>query len=312
MSIYTHEMFLRDNPGLCQQMDGGHRRRNSTKEPNDAPRGLGAVREGNVHQDASNLPQLQQQNMMIQQMQQMQQQNIMMQQLQAQQQQMNQNQANQGPSFDMSTMNNMGQGVGGSNFNPMMASAFNNNSGGNQGNMNIMDSGASGPVANSAMGMRRTSLGFMPYLPASNRRDSGFSIGGFSTVSNDIGGNFTAGGGGMPGVGGGMAAVAGMGGMAGNSAQSLEKVHKMSPAGDMTNATFDDYRIASGGGNNAAQQSFKGEGKVGEQGENGGDGNSHEDIRHSQAKLAVLEDMIAKERRKQSLLSSLDPDPVTL
>jgi hypothetical protein len=31
-----------------------------------------------------------------------------------------------------------------------------------------------------AMGMRRTSLGFLPYLPTSNRRDSGFSSGGDS------------------------------------------------------------------------------------------------------------------------------------
>lgn len=32
MSIYSHDKFRRDDPGLCQTMDGGHRRRNALKE----------------------------------------------------------------------------------------------------------------------------------------------------------------------------------------------------------------------------------------------------------------------------------------
>lgn len=32
MSIYSHDKFRRDDPGLCHSMDGGHRRRNALKE----------------------------------------------------------------------------------------------------------------------------------------------------------------------------------------------------------------------------------------------------------------------------------------
>ena len=32
MSIYSHDKFRRDDPGLCHSMDGGHRRRNAAKE----------------------------------------------------------------------------------------------------------------------------------------------------------------------------------------------------------------------------------------------------------------------------------------
>jgi hypothetical protein len=32
MSIYSHDKFRRDDPGLCHDMDGGHRRRNALKE----------------------------------------------------------------------------------------------------------------------------------------------------------------------------------------------------------------------------------------------------------------------------------------
>ena len=40
-------------------------------------------------------------------------------------------------------------------------------------------------------------------------------------------------------------------------------------------------------------------------------GGNQEEFQHDKAKLAVLEEMIAKERRNQSLLSSMDPDPDT-
>jgi hypothetical protein len=304
MSIYTHEKFLRDNPTLCQQMDGGHRRRNSQKESQDdtvaaLTQAQGTTGNNTNNQDTASIGQFQQ-NMMMQQMQQLQQQNMMIQQLQAHQQQLN-NQNNQAPMFDMSALNNMGGGNG-NTMNAMMGS-FNNNSnaaglmgndnqGGNNNDMNgLMDSNAT-----NAMGMRRTSLGFMPYLPATNRRGSGFSTGGLSTISNDLSSSFNMG-------GNGNTATA-LGGLTG-STLSLEKFRKMSPTPTaMNNAAFD---LGNAGGATSQQ----GEGKTAEQ-QDSSEGKTEEGIRHSQAKLAVLENMIAKERRKQSLLSSLDSDPATM
>lgn len=266
--------------------------------------------------------QMQQTMMMQQQMQHLQQQNLMIQQMQAQLNNsinngndLNNNQG-QGSSsngqtnnamFDMSALNTMGMGGasgGSSNFNSMMGSSFNNgNSNMGGGNTNQGGMGGIMDPSNPVMGMRRTSLGFMPYLPTSNRRDSGFattasrrdsgfSISGLSTVSNDLGSSFTAGGA-TSGLGGGVGGD--LGGM-GNSTQSIEQFRKLDmptvagAGGDTSNATFD----AQGGGD-------KGNGAANE-----------DDFRHSQAKLAVLEDMIAKERKKQSMLSGLDPDPVNL
>mmetsp|Transcript_35842 Transcript_35842/g.64542 ORF Transcript_35842/g.64542 Transcript_35842/m.64542 type:complete len:214 (+) Transcript_35842:1-642(+) len=211
--------------------------------------------------------------------------------------------------FDMS-------GGGASNFNSMM---FNNNS--NDpismmgSNMNLMDANGG-----SALGMRRTSLGFMPYLPASNRRDSGFSIGGMSAVSNDMGSSFTTSRAGNAGAGD---AATGLGGgvpqqlgALGTNTHSFEKIRKMSPnptsrgGADAArrNANFDDYKASAQGSQVSNAQGGNDRG-------NNNDNNdvvNQEDFHHSQAKLAVLEDMIAKERRKQSLLSSLDPDPVKM
>jgi len=313
MSIYTHEKFLRDNPNLCQQMDGGHRRRNSQKESSEdevSHAGLESSQGPNVasgiHQD-NMAQQLQQQNAMMQQMQQLQQQNMLMQQLQQQQlqqqqhQQMGQNQANQAPTFDMSALNSMGGNGGVPNLNSMMGS-FNNNASsmGNQGNMNSLMDGQS-TMGGAAMGMRRTSLGFMPYIPASNRRDSGFSIGGLSMISKDGVGNTFNGG-------------AGLGGIE-SSHQSLEKFHKMSPShnqgGDTSNAMFDAYKGSSAHNGNAQEASPQGV-DGGNTGNGDGENGHGEHLRHSQAKLAVLEDMIAKVRMEQSLISGRDQNAADL
>jgi len=80
MSIYTHDKFLRDNPALCQQMDGGHRRRNtanSSSFPNGSVgSGLGMQEFGGGGNGIGSFvgsQQLEQhQNMMVQQMQQLQ------------------------------------------------------------------------------------------------------------------------------------------------------------------------------------------------------------------------------------------------
>jgi len=315
MSIYTHEKFLRDNPALCQQMDGGHRRRNSATSSSMTSGSGPSIQEslsqfgmggngmgGGVQGMSQQQQQLQQQqNMMMQQMQHQVQ-------VQQQQQQMsgNQNQANQNSMNSMFDISNMGTGGGGSNnFNSMM---FNNMNNGNNSNNNansalgnVATTNLMGGADNGAvMGMRRTSLGFMPYLPTSNRRGSDFSMGGLSTVSNDMGSSFTNGAG-----GGGVAQHRG------DSAQSIEKI-MMGGGGNsagINNATFDDYKVSRDGVANDGSQGLNVKG-----GGSGGDNGivNQEDFQHSQAKLAVLEDMIAKERRKQSLLSSLDPDPVKM
>jgi len=300
MSIYTHEKFLRDNPALCQQMDGGHRRRNSSKDSTPASsvnllglgQGLGGGM-GLTQQDSQQLQQ--QQSLMMQQMQQLEQQNMMMQAMQQQVQQQQHQQNNQ-----MNNQNNQGQnslfdasniGGGSSNFNSMMFNNNSNNPSSMMGsNMSLMD-GNGGAV----MGMRRTSLGFMPYLPTSNRRDSGFSIGGLSTASNDLSSSFAMGTSSANEAATNLAAL--------NSTSSIHKIRKAAPdlgsdVGSLSNATFDNFKQGSQGLN------IPGVG-----GDSKDAGATHEGLNHSQAKLAVLEDMIAKERRKQSLLSSLDVDP---
>ena len=336
MSIYTHEQFLRDNPTLCHQMDGGHRRRSSLKDTSTSggenpargqvgrastsslassftsqSSGVGGI--GGGIQDISQ--QLAQQSMMIQ-MQQLhqQQQNMMMQQMH-QHQVMNQNpaasamsqqgqqgsgggmgQQGQGGSqqgannqmmFDMSTFNSMQQGNNGGAktgagtdqhqgmmTNPFEASTTMGSGNNTGGGMNpIMESTSMGAAP---MGMRRTSLGFMPYLPTSNRRDavgfasaimgrrdSGFSIGGLSTVSNDVGSAFPTG--------------------------STEGFRKLENESNDLAASF-----TSNQGSGEAKTA-DGSGAV-----------NQDDIRHSQAKLAVLENMIEKERRKQTMLSSME------
>lgn len=83
--------------------------------------------------------------------------------------------------------------------------------------------------------------------------------------------------------------------LAGSSVSS-EKFRRMSPApAPASNANFDNFVPSAQGGD--------GGGKVG--------GEAQDVIRHSQAKLAVLEDMIAKERRRQSVLSNMDNGPTT-
>mmetsp|Transcript_20343 Transcript_20343/g.30801 ORF Transcript_20343/g.30801 Transcript_20343/m.30801 type:complete len:167 (-) Transcript_20343:240-740(-) len=158
---------------------------------------------------------------------------------------------------------------------------------------NLMDSNGE-----AIMGMRRTSLGFMPYLPTSNRRDSGFSMGGMSTISNDIGSSFTN----NNGAGGG-GGLDGEGGQVGGSAQqSLEKIKTMRGGDNHEN------HIATGDVSNS-QVSHHARGNIGD-GNNEAVAVKQEDYEHSQAKLDVLKDMIAKERRKQPSLSNFDPDPV--
>ena len=118
------------------------------------------------------------------------------------------------------------------------------------------------------IGMRRTSLGFMPYLPASNRRASGFSLGGFSNISNEEGDGLSP--------------------PADPSAIPTAVNVKVDMNGNADANTAGDTQ-----GNNAQGESAT-----------SGDAPSQEEIRHCEAKLAVLEDMIAKEKQKRS---ELDP-----
>ena len=126
--------------------------------------------------------------------------------------------------------------------------------------------------ANMPMGMRRTSLGFMPYLPTSNRRGSGFSFGGLSAVS-------------------GADLLAGIG----DDNNNVPIPSAVAVKVEMNNST-------------ATVDNQGGEGKIcNEQGESSGSmegGKNQEDIRQCQAKLVVLEEMITKERAKQSLLEN--------
>lgn len=257
MSIYTHQQFLRDNPALCEMMDGGHRRRSSIKE-------------SQKQQDTQDqeVQQLQQNILVMQHVQQLQQ-NMVMQQQQQQQmmsqsQMLSQNQMGQNQMFDMSLLNNMGRG--GNDFYSTMAGSLNNSSNlmGNQGNgMNSTDNSS----GNSGVEMRRTSLGFLPYLPASNRRGSGFSAADLRSSFNDTGDDDEL--------------------NTSNSLENFEKVSSVPTASVGTaNSTLGDFKAMS---NNANQG-----GGMGSEGD--------------QAKLAILEEMLAKEHMKQSLFPG-DQDP---
>ena len=265
MSIYTHQKFLRDNPALCELMDGGHRRRTSLKE-------------GRKHQQqqaqGQEVQHLQKKILVMHHMQQMQQNLIQQQQAtgQNQMQMPSQNQvASQNQMFDMSALTNNAPVGGGDVFSSALAS-FNNSSnlmGGNHDNsMNLMNNA-------SFVETRRASLDSF-YLPKSTRRGSGFSIGGLSTapVSSDFG---QAWGQTFGNIGGDQI------NSSSNSLEkfvsekvSYEKVSSVPASVGMANATFDDGMALS----NTANQ--------------GGMGNYGD-----QAKLAILEEMLAKEHSKQ-------------
>eukprot|EP00985_Skeletonema_marinoi_P004296 scaffold1882_cov181-Skeletonema_marinoi.AAC.4 len=262
MSIYSHDKFRRDDPELCQTMDGGHRRRNARKdeertrqfysqlkpEVRDLLRqgqgvGVSAGEEGaSVVGSDQQLP-LQAQAIAKQagtggasstgqnsagleaQLQQMQAMQLQLLQQQQQMQQLpQQQQANQ--MMDMSSFMSNNAALMGAGASNVMAAAMGGNttammnnsilaSANQQGlmGMNMMGGGggdnnvntnaamaaaamtaAAGGQLNNSLGMRRTSLGFMPYLPASNvgnvgRRDSMgsvFSLGNNQTFDGKI------------------------------------------------------------------------------------------------------------------------------
>ena len=348
MSIYTHELFLRDNPSLCSEMDGGHRRRKSQRNseayseasfnqdmniataPSQMNLGntastqdvlMGRRSSATLAGQSDPMEQLQKQTMLLQQMQTMEQQKMMMQQLQQQvvQQQSQLAVTGQQTNLNQAQLGQPHQGVQGlnaaaatSNFNntmnnPMMmmdsadttewlkASSLDLNMplGGSRrpsmemGRRPSMDMASLRRAsiesfgANMPMGMRRTSLGFMPYLPTSNRRGSGFSFGGMSAVS---GADLLAG--------------------TGDDNNNVPVPSAVAIKVDMNNSAAPTVDNQGGG-----------EGKIGsEQGDNSGSmegSKNQEDIRHCQAKLAVLEEMITKERAKRSLLENnlnLDTD----
>lgn len=172
MSIYSHDKFRRDDPTLCHTMDGGHRRRNARKDEErtrqlyaslqpdmvemlrsqGAPHmGMGGGSSGGIDATQSSIQAMQLK--LLQQQQQLQQQKNQMMAM------MNNSLYSQG----MMGMNMMGGGggVGG-------------------GGADVVNNANAAAMA----GMRRTSLGFMPYLPTSNvgRRDSMGSV--FSGVGN--------------------------------------------------------------------------------------------------------------------------------
>jgi hypothetical protein len=176
MSIYSHDKFRRDDPTLCHTMDGGHRRRNARKDEErtrqlyaslqpdmvemlrsqggGAGSGMGmgmGVGSGGIDATQSSI-QAMQLKLLQQQQQLLQQKNQMM-------AMMNNPLYSQG----MMSMNMMGGGGGGVG-----------------GGADVVNNANAAAMA----GMRRTSLGFMPYLPTSNvgRRDSMGST--FSGVGN--------------------------------------------------------------------------------------------------------------------------------
>ena len=281
MSIYTHELFQRDNPGLCQQMDGGHRRRHAAKDPSSAEnarvaapsQGTGGGGAGGSNgpdpQDADALLR-QQQNMMMQQMQQLQQQSMLLQQMQQHIQQQASRQTGQG-TLDAAATGGGGGGGGGGFNNSMM---FGNNAS-NQGN-----STKGGTNSDTFMGMRRTSLGFMPYLPPSSRRDSLLSSFSGAGVASDGFGNSNDGGEAIANIGGG-------------TSQPQSQISEASaPGKDLQTLPAP----APGGTQSPAADNV------------GGMGSAVEDMQQSQAKLAILEEMIAKERKRQSLLKGANAD----
>jgi hypothetical protein len=264
MSIYTHQKFLRDNPALCELMDGGHRRRTSLK---------GARKQQQQAQGQEVQQHLQKEILVMHHMQQMQQNLIQQQQQVTGQNQMqmpSQNQVvSQNQMFDMSALTNNAPVGGGDVFSSALAS-FNNSSnlmGNHDNSMNLMNNA-------SLVETRRASLGSF-YLPKSTRRGSGFSIGGLSTapVSSDFGQAWGQ-------------TFGNIGDQINSSSNSLEKfvsekvssekVSSVPTSVGMANATFDDVMALS----NTANQ--------------GGMGNDGD-----QAKLAMLEEMLAKEHMKQ-------------
>ena len=264
MSIYTHQKFLRDNPALCELMDGGHRRRTSLK---------GARKQQQQQAQGQEVQHLQKKILVMHHMQQMQQNLIQQQQAtgQNQMQMPSQNQvASQNQMFDMSALTNNAPVGGGDVFSSALAS-FNNSSnlmGNHDNSMNLMNNA-------SFVETRRASLDSF-YLPKSTRRGSGFSIGGLSTapVSSDFG---QAWGQTFGNIGGDQI------NSSSNSLEkfvsekvSYEKVSSVPASVGMANATFDDGMALS----NTANQ--------------GGMGNYGD-----QAKLAILEEMLAKEHSKQ-------------
>ena len=306
MSIYTHDLFQRDNPSLCDQMDGGYRRRTSRKnselQNSDLTLGdmLGAGRTPIIN-SAHTMNQLQEHdsNLLIQQMQQMQQLNFLIQQMQQQMVQSNQQQQQQGNSQHPPIMNTNTQLIDTTvplaqpaqegpvtNLNSML---MNNNNkaapaaatdtsdwmkdihdvvGTNR--RSSMDLGfLGGPnrratleslASLGAAGGRRTSLGFMPYDPTTNRRGSGLSFGGLSNLSNEVG--------------------------QGGSNHPIPQAVTVKV--DMN-------------GNNEADTVDQGPSSQGEEGKIGEGDNTaggQDEIRNCQAKLAILEDMITKEREK--------------
>ena len=306
MSIYTHDLFQRDNPSLCDQMDGGHRRRTSRKnselQNSDLTLGdmLGAGRTPIIN-SAHTMNQLQEHNsnLLIQQMQQMQQQNFLIQQMQQQMVQSNQQQqgnsqhppimntntqlidttvplaqpAQEGPVTNLNSMlmnnNNKAAPAAATDTSDWMKDIHDVVGTNRRSSMDLgflggpnrratLESLAS--LGAAATGGRRTSLGFMPYVPTTNRRGSGLSFGGLSNLSNEVG----------------------QGGSNHPIPQAVTV--KVDMNGNNESDTVDQGPPSQGE-----------EGKIGE-GDNTAGG--QDEIRNCQAKLAILEDMITKEREK--------------
>ena len=179
MSVYFHDKFRRDDPTLCHTMDGGHRRRNARKDEERTRQlyaslqpdmvemlrsqggagsvmgmGMGGGGSGGIDDATQSSIQAMQLKLLQQQQQLQQQKNQMM-------AMMNNSLYSQG----MMGMNMMGGGGTG---------------GGVGGGADVVNNANAAAMA----GMRRTSLGFMPYLPTSNvgRRDSMGSV--FSGIGN--------------------------------------------------------------------------------------------------------------------------------
>ena len=336
MSIYSHELFNRDNPDLCNQMDGGSKKKNFSQGDISSlntgmlpPSRMGSMDtlSGGSSQGGGNnsmsIEQLQQQSLLIQQMQQIQRENMMMQfQQQLGQQQQQQQQPMNNPVVSSQQGSSSMQSMQGSSIqDPTVQSAINtmvqqqqqqdgtttsapnNNSGdtssdwikgiqdvvgsnrrtsldmgytNNPNRRTTVDSFGLGFMNNRRttvesigsfavdipIGMRRTSLGFMPYLPASNRCASGFSLGGFSNISNEEGDGLSP------------------------------------PADPNAIPTAVNVKVDMNGNADANVAGAQGEGAT------SGDAPSQEEIRHCEAKLAVLEDMIAKEKQKRSKLDT--------